>query len=118
MKLSCLRELTIAVRLLLAGATLFGYSQAGADEEAASDTLQLEPISVTGTHISSSELETGTPLTLIDRTDVDRMGSTGLGELLQKLPMMSGSPTSSGRNFDDALGPSDGSSGRSARTRG
>jgi len=71
-----------------------------ADDDQPSDLLTLEPIQVTGTRITRKELEASTPITLVDRHDIERMGTTDIGELLQSLPMMSGSPLSSGRNID------------------
>jgi len=107
--LSCLEELSFLARLFLAAVILLGLSRVSANEEAAQDILALEPIVVTGTRIPSPELVTSAPMTVIDRADIERMGTTGLGEFLQELPMMSGSPTSSGRNYDTRLGHADGS---------
>ena len=90
-------------------ALVLKFAHLRADEQSAQDAVPLEPITVTGTRIPGSELETSAPMTVIDRVDFERMGITGVGEFLQKLPMMSGSPTSSGRNYDTALGHADGS---------
>jgi len=96
-------------RLLLTVGVTLVFAQVHADEPTAQNAAPLEPITVTGTRIPSPELETSAPMTVVDRADIERMGTTGIGEFLQKLPMMSGSPTSSGRNYDDTLGHADGS---------
>ncbi|MEJ8569494.1 TonB-dependent receptor plug domain-containing protein [Elongatibacter sediminis] len=64
------------------------------DEEAA----DLDRVQVTGSRISRIDIEGANPVTVLDRDDIKRTGITDLGELVQDLPMMSGSPTSSQRN--------------------
>lgn len=105
MPLPCPGCLFAAVLSTLAAAGIVGSPQALADLTL--EPAVLKPVTVTGTRIRSSESESSAPLTVLDRQDFERMGITGIGEFLQDLPMMSGSPTSSGRNFTD--GPADGS---------
>jgi iron complex outermembrane receptor protein len=64
-------------------------------EEAAAD---LDRVQVTGSRISRIDIEGANPVTVLDREDIKRTGITDLGELVQDLPMMSGSPVSSQRN--------------------
>jgi outer membrane receptor protein involved in Fe transport len=64
-------------------------------EEAAAD---LDRVQVTGSRISRIDIEGANPVTVLDRDDIKRTGITDLGELVQDLPMMSGSPVSSQRN--------------------
>jgi iron complex outermembrane receptor protein len=64
-------------------------------EEEAAD---LDRVQVTGSRISRIDIEGANPVTVLDREDIKRTGITDLGELVQDLPMMSGSPTSTQRN--------------------
>ena len=64
------------------------------DEEAA----DLDRVQVTGSRISRVDIEGANPVTVLDRDDIKRNGITDLGEIVQNLPMMSGSPVSSSRN--------------------
>ncbi len=64
-------------------------------EEEAAD---LDRVQVTGSRISRIDIEGANPVTVLDREDIKRTGITDLGELVQDLPMMSGSPVSSQRN--------------------
>jgi iron complex outermembrane receptor protein len=104
-QLTC-QTVTIPAALVVWG--LCGFLPASADDDQPSDLLTLEPIQVTGTRITRKELEASAPITLVDRQDIERMGTTDIGELLQTLPMMSGSPLSSGRNVDGDVGESGG----------
>jgi outer membrane receptor protein involved in Fe transport len=65
-----------------------------AEEEAA----DLDRVQVTGSRISRIDIEGANPVTVLDRDDIKRTGMTDLGEVMQNLPMMSGSPTSTSRN--------------------
>jgi iron complex outermembrane receptor protein len=64
-------------------------------EEEAAD---LDRVQVTGSRISRIDIEGANPVTVLDREDIKRTGITDLGELVQDLPMMSGSPVSTQRN--------------------
>ncbi len=101
------QALTIPMTLVVWG--LCGLVPALADDDQPSDVLTLQTIQVTGTRITREELEASAPITLVDRQDIERMGTTDIGALLQSLPMMSGSPLSSGRNIDSNTGESGGS---------
>ena len=67
-------------------------------QDADEDTADLDRVQVTGSRISRIDIEGANPVTVLDRDDIKRTGTTDLGELVQNLPMMSGSPTSSQRN--------------------
>lgn len=77
--------------LALASSTAF--AQDSGEEESAIETVQ-----VTGSRLNRLDIEGANPVTVLDRTDIQRTGITDLGELIQDLPMMSGSPISSQRN--------------------
>src|SRR5688572_16458405 len=79
--------------LALSSATVF--AQDSEEEAAAAD---MDRIQVTGSRISRIEVEGANPVTVLDRDDIKRTGITDLGEIVQDLPMMSGSPISSQRN--------------------
>ncbi len=64
-------------------------------EEEAAD---IDRVQVTGSRISRIDIEGANPVTVLDRDDIKRTGITDLGELVQDLPMMSGSPISTQRN--------------------
>ena len=76
----------------LASSTVF--AQDSSDEESST----LERVQVTGSRLVRLDVEGANPVTVLDRDDIKRTGVTDLGELIQDLPMMSGSPTSSQQN--------------------
>ena len=78
----------------LASLSMPALAQDASDEEAAN----LDRVQVTGSRISRVDIEGANPVTVLDRDDIKRTGQTDLGEILQNLPMMSGSPVSSSRN--------------------
>jgi iron complex outermembrane recepter protein len=59
---------------------------------AAEEGAKVERIEVTGSRIKQTDLEGANPVTVIDRDDMIKMGITDVGDLLQRLPAMSGSP--------------------------
>lgn len=76
----------------LASSTVF--AQDSSDEESST----LERVQVTGSRLVRMDIEGANPVTVLDRDDIARTGITDLGNLLQDLPMMSGSPISTQRN--------------------
>ncbi|MEP2652304.1 MAG: TonB-dependent receptor [Paraglaciecola sp.] len=52
----------------------------------------VEKISVTGSRIKRTDIESASPVTVIDRTDLEISGITDIGAFLQSIPSMSGSP--------------------------
>ncbi len=76
----------------LASSTVF--AQDSSDEESST----LERVQVTGSRLVRMDVEGANPVTVLDRDDIARTGVTDLGNLLQDLPMMSGSPISTQRN--------------------
>ena len=62
------------------------------------DSADLDRVQVTGSRISRIDIEGANPVTVLDRDDIKRTGMTDLGEIMQDLPMMRGSPVSSQRN--------------------
>lgn len=67
-------------------------------QDSEDEAADLDRVQVTGSRISRIDIEGANPVTVLDREDIKRTGITDLGELVQDLPMMSGSPISSQRN--------------------
>ncbi|MGS0725611.1 TonB-dependent receptor domain-containing protein, partial [Shewanella sp. 0m-11] len=81
--------LSNSVRLaLVSGAMTAAFTAPAAF--AAEDAV--ERIEVTGSRIKQTDLEGANPVTVLDRDDIVKMGITDVGQLLQRLPAMSGSP--------------------------
>ena len=53
---------------------------------------ELEEIVVTGSRIKRADLGSASPITVLDRQDLLSFGLTDVGNLLQRMPSMSGSP--------------------------
>lgn len=53
---------------------------------------QLEEITVTGTRIKRADIDTASPVTVIDREAIMAQGITDVGNLIQRMPSMSGTP--------------------------
>ena len=58
-----------------------------ADEEAA-----VEEVIVTGSRIRRADIDSASPVTILDRDDILATGITDVGSLIQSMPAMSGSP--------------------------
>lgn len=83
-----------AVRLALgmgAGALAVGFAPGalaqGADQEAA-----IDEIVTTGSRIKRADLDSASPVTVLDRQDIMAQGITDVGNLIQRMPSMSGTP--------------------------
>ena len=67
------------------------YAVAQDDQVDESDAL-LEEVIVTGSRIKRADVDSASPVTVIDRATMEIQGLTDVGELLQTIPSMSGSP--------------------------
>lgn len=83
------RNLTRAVRLALVTAGAVGASVYSIVSTA---QQQIEEVLVTGSRIKRATTESASPITVLDRADLDLTGMTDVGDFLQKTPSMSGSP--------------------------
>lgn len=85
------RSLSRAVKLaLLAGSVpLLSF---GPNAYAQNQTATVEEVFVTGSRISRSDLDSASPVSVLDRTDIVSAGLTDVGNLVQRMPSMSGSP--------------------------
>jgi outer membrane receptor protein involved in Fe transport len=87
------RKLQYAVRLALgvsASTLALGMSPGALAQD---DSVgELEEIVVTGSRIKRADLDSANPVTILDRADIMANGITDVGDLLQRMPSMSGSP--------------------------
>lgn len=77
-----------AVAAAFSGGTYAQTTPAPPEEE----SQELETIEVTGSRIPRPQLESASPVTVIEREEILASGITDVGDLLQRLPSMSGSP--------------------------
>ena len=88
-------KLRTAVRLGLgigAGAMAVGFSPGALAQDANADDEPLEEIITTGSRIKRADLDSASPVTVIDREDIMAQGITDVGNLIQRMPSMSGTP--------------------------
>ncbi len=84
-------KLAKSVRLAIAfgaASTALPAAQVIAEEEGE----DIEKIQVTGSRIKRADLESSSPVTVIDRQQLLVTGITDVGDLIQSMPSMSGSP--------------------------
>ena len=87
-------KLQSAVRLALgvsAGALAVSVAPSALAQEGGQDQV-IEEIITTGSRIRRADLDSASPVTVINRSDILATGVTDVGNLLQRLPSMSGSP--------------------------
>jgi len=89
-------KLQSAVKLALgmsAGAfAVTAAPSALAQDSGAENVEPIEEIVTTGSRIKRADLDSASPVTVIDQEDILVTGITDVGDLLQRLPSMSGSP--------------------------
>ncbi len=89
------RKLQKAVRLCLgvgAAGLAVGVSPGALAQNVDSADRPLEEIITTGSRIKRADLESASPVTVLDREDILAAGITDVGNLLQRMPSMSGTP--------------------------
>ena len=87
-------KLQTAVRVALgtgAGAMAVGFAPGALAQDATADE-PLEEIITTGSRIKRADIDSASPVTVIDREVLLAQGITDVGNLLQSMPSMSGSP--------------------------
>ena len=87
-------KLQTAVRLALgmsAGVLAVSVAPSAFAQDSGTDQV-IEEIVTTGSRIKRADLESASPVTVIDQDDILATGVTDVGQLLQRLPSMSGSP--------------------------
>ena len=88
-------KLQTAVRLGLgmgAGALAVGFAPGAFAQDANSADEPLEEIITTGSRIKRADLDSASPVTVIDREVLLAQGVMDVGALLQRMPSMAGSP--------------------------
>ena len=87
-------KLQSAVRLALgvsAGALAASYAPGALAQEQGADDV-IEEIVTTGSRIRRADLDSASPVTVVNREEILATGVTDVGNLIQRLPSMSGSP--------------------------
>ncbi len=91
-------KLQTAVHLALgvgAGAMALSYVPNAVAQDADSQELDdatIEEVIVTGSRIARADIDSASPVTVISREEMAATGLTDVGDLLQSMPSMSGSP--------------------------
>lgn len=93
-KLDKTNPLTIAIRkaLLVSAVMAVSLPSVYAEEEAEEGADEENRVTITGSRIKRTELESASPVTILSRLDIELTGLTDIGALLQSIPSMSGSP--------------------------
>lgn len=76
-------SLAVASVLFAAAAPAFAQDSAGGDKDKATDLARIE---VTGSNIKRSDVETASPVQIIDKQDIENMGARTLLQVLDNLP--------------------------------
>ena len=80
-----------AIRASLYGSAVLGLALAAPvqaqDQDQDSDTAELDRIEVTGSRIKRTDIESASPVFVIQRAEIERSGLTSIGDLLQDLPI-------------------------------
>ncbi|MDT8321292.1 MAG: TonB-dependent receptor [Xanthomonadales bacterium] len=82
--------LGVSVGALASSHVPIAFAQDAEDQEA--DESRLEEVIVTGSRIRRADLASASPVTVINREDLQITGLTDVGDFLQRMPSMSGSP--------------------------
>ena len=97
-----------AIRLGLgtgAGAMALGMAPGALAQDSGAE--ELEEITVTGSRIKRADLDSASPVTVIDREAIMAQGITDVGNLIQRMPSMSGTPlgttTNNGNSEEGAV---------------
>lgn len=87
-------QLAAAVRysLYAGSASLACVASQAIAQDDGDDMAQMERVEVTGSRLSQVDIEGASPVTILDRTDIERTGLNDLGELIRQLPSITGSP--------------------------
>jgi outer membrane receptor protein involved in Fe transport len=104
-KLSSAVRLAISLGAVAAAGTITAQAQtAGATDQQKSQAL--ETIVVTGSNIRRVDVETANPVITIDKAKIQQSGKLTLGDLVQNLPSIAGSPTNPNVNNGGGAGAS------------
>jgi iron complex outermembrane receptor protein len=70
----------------------FAQSTDADEDQTELPRLEIEETTVTGSRIRRADLDSASPVTILDRDDIIASGITDVGSLIQRMPAMSGSP--------------------------
>ena len=87
-----LLSLSISTALGLTSSLALSTAVAQDDEQLDDGEAVLEEVLVTGSRIARADIDSASPVTVIDREEMTITGLTDVGDLLQSMPSMSGSP--------------------------
>ena len=85
-------SLAVTAALGLTSAFMLSSVAVAQDEQSDEDELLLEEVIVTGSRIKRADIDSASPVTVISRAEMEVTGLTDVGDLLQSMPSMSGSP--------------------------
>jgi outer membrane receptor protein involved in Fe transport len=71
---------------------VFNFAPGALAQDASSADEALEEITVTGSRIKRADIDSASPVTVLDRADIMAQGITDVGSLIQRMPSMSGTP--------------------------
>ena len=102
-------SLTNSVRFALATASLAQLHSQGAmaqeqDKTAASENESMEEVIVTGSRVRRVDAESASPIITIDQAAIEKSGVQSAGDLLQRLPTVSGAATNPAVNNGGGFG--------------
>ena len=83
----------IQLSLLMSLPGLAAAQDAPAEQPASGKATTLDTITVTGSRIKRTEIETASPVFQIDRAAIDNSGALTIGDFIQDVPSMSGAAT-------------------------
>ena len=92
-KLNKRNPIARAIKLaLLASASVSALTTSAVFAEEEEEAADESKITITGSRIKRTDIETASPVTVIGRAEMELTGLTDVGDLLQSIPSMSGSP--------------------------
>src|SRR5574337_1834513 len=91
-KLSSAVRLALTLGTVAAAGTLTANAQDTGNTNTNQKSQALETIVVTGSNIRRVDIETSNPVISIDAAAIQQSGKLTVGDLLQQMPAMSGSP--------------------------
>jgi iron complex outermembrane recepter protein len=101
-----LRAVRYALYMGTAAAVGLTAAPAFAQDEGADKGETLETIVVTGSRIRRVDLETSSPVFVIDKSAIEKTGKLTIGDLLQEAPSIAGAATNPGVNNGGGAGAS------------
>ena len=102
-KLSSAVRLSLSLGAFAAAGTVTAQAQTDTDQQ---KSQSLETIVVTGSNIRRVDVETANPVLTIDHATIEKSGKLTVGDLVQALPSMAGSPTNPNVNNGGGSGAS------------